>query len=292
MNGFLGGLRERLKWWVAPAEMRRLEWIRVTLAEYRQWLAEFPDIATTLENFSVDAWSLVPTLNAGSPARENDGPWTVRGLREVLRRRHVTDAPPTMLPCAARAQGTAGGNVAADCDWPFCGCDPHADRVIAALEECGVLNERRQYAHAVDHAVPGTDRTIFGYQRPRPAPPMPPVKPWPGVDAVREGVAAHYRKGDARVFMRLSGICTVPPVNSCYWPECGCSSNERRWNKGCVQGLGVPPKPPAPPAAKRAPDEESNVSPHLAVLNPRCAAWPGCACAWNQPCVNLSPAPS
>lgn len=26
-----------------------------------------------------------------------------------------------------------------DCDWPFCGCDPHADRVIAALEESGVV---------------------------------------------------------------------------------------------------------------------------------------------------------
>jgi len=24
-----------------------------------------------------------------------------------------------------------------DCDWPFCGCDPHAEKVIEALQECG-----------------------------------------------------------------------------------------------------------------------------------------------------------
>lgn len=39
--------------------------------------------------------------------------------------------------CKARAQGTAGGNDPADCDWPVCGCDPHADKVIAVLEESG-----------------------------------------------------------------------------------------------------------------------------------------------------------
>ncbi|NOV17848.1 hypothetical protein E5S70_17495 [Ensifer adhaerens] len=39
--------------------------------------------------------------------------------------------------CSARQQGTAGGSDPADCDWPLCGCDPHADRVIAALDEIG-----------------------------------------------------------------------------------------------------------------------------------------------------------
>lgn len=39
--------------------------------------------------------------------------------------------------CAAKRQGSAGGNDAADCNWPFCGCDPHADKVIAAIEESG-----------------------------------------------------------------------------------------------------------------------------------------------------------
>lgn len=41
--------------------------------------------------------------------------------------------------CAARKQGTAGGNDPADCNWPFCGCDPYASKVIESLQECGVL---------------------------------------------------------------------------------------------------------------------------------------------------------
>lgn len=26
-----------------------------------------------------------------------------------------------------------------DCDWPFCGCDPYANKVMETLQECGVL---------------------------------------------------------------------------------------------------------------------------------------------------------
>ncbi len=40
--------------------------------------------------------------------------------------------------CKARAAGTAGGNEGQDCDWPFCGCDPVADRVLAAIQESGL----------------------------------------------------------------------------------------------------------------------------------------------------------
>lgn len=43
------------------------------------------------------------------------------------------------ITCAARRQGTIGGNDPADCDWPVCGCDPYADKVIAALQESGAL---------------------------------------------------------------------------------------------------------------------------------------------------------
>lgn len=38
--------------------------------------------------------------------------------------------------CAAR-NADVGANDPQDCDWPFCGCDEHADKVIAALQECG-----------------------------------------------------------------------------------------------------------------------------------------------------------
>jgi putative hemolysin len=44
---------------------------------------------------------------------------------------HAEPRPKT--ECAARKQGTAGGNAPADCDWPGCGCDPVAARVIESL---------------------------------------------------------------------------------------------------------------------------------------------------------------
>ena len=42
---------------------------------------------------------------------------------------------PAGWACKARAQGTPGGIDPVDCDWPFCGCDPHADKVIEAIQE-------------------------------------------------------------------------------------------------------------------------------------------------------------
>lgn len=52
------------------------------------------------------------------------------------------------VECAARNQNTAGGNDPAECDWPVCGCDPYADRVIAALQESGILWNRRALSPA------------------------------------------------------------------------------------------------------------------------------------------------
>lgn len=48
-------------------------------------------------------------------------------------------APAKGWTCAARKQGTAGGNDPTDCDWPTCGCDPYATKVIDALQEAGLL---------------------------------------------------------------------------------------------------------------------------------------------------------
>jgi hypothetical protein len=42
--------------------------------------------------------------------------------------------------CAARAAGKT--DPPQDCDWPFCGCDPHATKVIEALDECNMLREK------------------------------------------------------------------------------------------------------------------------------------------------------
>lgn len=39
--------------------------------------------------------------------------------------------------CAARKQALPEPG---ECDWPVCGCDPYANKVIAALEESGALS--------------------------------------------------------------------------------------------------------------------------------------------------------
>ncbi|MBM7046086.1 hypothetical protein [Rhizobium lusitanum] len=56
--------------------------------------------------------------------------------------------------CAARKQGTTGGNDPADCNWPMCGCDPYADKVIAALEESGALSASPSDAEQHKRTVP------------------------------------------------------------------------------------------------------------------------------------------
>lgn len=59
-------------------------------------------------------------------------------LRRFVRRQRAIAALGAMAwSCAARKQGTAGGNDAADCDWPTCGCDPSANKVVEALHESG-----------------------------------------------------------------------------------------------------------------------------------------------------------
>jgi len=50
---------------------------------------------------------------------------------------HTRAAAPSGWTCAARAQGNT--DPPADCDWPVCGCDPYAGKVIAALQESGAL---------------------------------------------------------------------------------------------------------------------------------------------------------
>ena len=42
------------------------------------------------------------------------------GLGDGIRQTKADIKP--AFQCAARAQGTAGGNDPADCDWPYCGC--------------------------------------------------------------------------------------------------------------------------------------------------------------------------
>lgn len=60
--------------------------------------------------------------------------WGSAGEPAVTPREGVAEA----WKCKADRSG-AGGNTPQDCEWPGCGCDPYADKVIAALEESGAL---------------------------------------------------------------------------------------------------------------------------------------------------------
>ncbi len=58
-----------------------------------------------------------------------------------------------------RARSTNYGDPI-DCDWPFCGCDDHAEKVVQSLHECGWedasdLRRLLSEAHDVLHKVTG-----------------------------------------------------------------------------------------------------------------------------------------
>lgn len=62
-------------------------------------------------------------------------------------------APVGTWECSARKQNLPEP---ADCGWPTCGCDPHADKVIAALEEQGNVAPVAQEPVAWRHKKRGT----------------------------------------------------------------------------------------------------------------------------------------
>jgi hypothetical protein len=78
-----------------------------------------------------------PLFSAG---RENPADLTAEESGQDWSLRLVAMSAEAFRPvreCAARRQGTVGGNDPADCDWPWCGCDEHADKVLAAIQEEG-----------------------------------------------------------------------------------------------------------------------------------------------------------
>lgn len=58
--------------------------------------------------------------------------------------------------CAVR-NGSVGANDPQDCNWPLCSCDGHADAVIAALQEAGLMKESPPLIS--DHTTAPTSRT-------------------------------------------------------------------------------------------------------------------------------------
>ena len=62
-------------------------------------------------------------------------------LRTVLQElRELRDITGTNSWQCQAIMANTGANDPQDCDWPGCGCDPNADKVIAALQESGYLH--------------------------------------------------------------------------------------------------------------------------------------------------------
>lgn len=149
------------------------------------------DLASWMErlaNTSIPGWSMAdwqqftdavnaavtPPASTSSP--EEAGPWEAVGTRvqqyeirdgEKLWGLYIADC--SMLDegesnarliaaalnargfeCAARKQSLPEPG---DCDWPTCGCDPHADKVITALEEQCLLLSASPVGETVAHAL-------------------------------------------------------------------------------------------------------------------------------------------
>lgn len=51
----------------------------------------------------------------------------------MLTDKQKSEAMKASWKCRARPHAI----VPEDCNWPFCGCDPHVDKIIDALIECG-----------------------------------------------------------------------------------------------------------------------------------------------------------
>jgi hypothetical protein len=96
--------------------------------------------------------------------------------------------------CAVRAAGKT--DPPQDCDWPFCGCDPHATKVVEALQESGALRAR-------------------GESTPEPAPACSKPKPHPiveriGADGAKYMTACPHHPNTCRIFTDWSRICGKP----------------------------------------------------------------------------------
>lgn len=64
----------------------------------------------------------------------------IETLNEAIDTSITSKPPEAAFRCGAR--GSVGANLPQDCNWPICGCDPYAGKVIAALQECDLLYER------------------------------------------------------------------------------------------------------------------------------------------------------
>lgn len=76
-------MKDWLKRLLAKKELEELHRWRLHWDSYRRWLAEFPEIAITLDNLKTEVDGKV-SLDACHPPGKK-GPWTIQGLRYCLR---------------------------------------------------------------------------------------------------------------------------------------------------------------------------------------------------------------
>ena len=177
--------------------------------------------------------------------------WTkVDAIRAKQASKPTGSALPVAVPsalsanCAARNGGT-GANDPQDCDWPVCGCDPHADKVIAALQESGLMvaSSAETYAANMKAAGEKIGRDLFDQARaatrPRRGLPIPSalsgdageerfahmkaeeariMQDWRWGNLTKLGVANHLRRAgfDLRYATDKANALTPPAVDTAF----------------------------------------------------------------------------
>jgi hypothetical protein len=93
-------------------------------------------------NYKALSAKLLPPTIVHGPLPENipaspgvTRPFTQEEVELLTKPREATEEAPQPT-CKARTANT-GANDPQDCNWPFCGCDPAADKVIEAIQESG-----------------------------------------------------------------------------------------------------------------------------------------------------------
>jgi len=133
-----------------------IEW----MTSDEQSLAKRNDMASLAEAISFNAWLAAKRAVVGSAEpvyfirphghvekRDGDSPCWLEASEDAYdytlpaNRRICYTAPPA--PVSAEPVKFECARMRSiepmDCEWPTCGCDPHADKVIAALEESGAF---------------------------------------------------------------------------------------------------------------------------------------------------------
>jgi hypothetical protein len=144
-------LRDRLKMTSTAREI--LAEHRTTIAEFekRQAEAKLAEVQAELQK-KRDDWVMVVGLATklearlaavvdalGNPRADPRYESTGRMLRAIRISEEglaaAREQPTQAFECKAR---TGKADPPQDCDWPFCGCDPAAERVLTAIQESGL----------------------------------------------------------------------------------------------------------------------------------------------------------